>query len=481
MTPMSTSLTTHETSLHTDYLIVGSGAMGMAFADTIFHESDARLVIVDRHHAPGGHWNDAYPFVRLHQPSSFYGVNSRALGTDALDRDPLNVGMTERASAAEILAYYEAVMRVMTDSGRVQYLPMSEVALSDAQVPGEVQVTSRLSGAATTVRVARKLVDTSFLNTAVPATHPPKYALAEGVTCVPLNDLVKLTTQPPRYVVVGAGKTGVDACLWLLQTGVPAERITWVMPRDSWFQNRHHLQAGDAFFLPTIGGIVGQFEAIVQAESMADLFLRLEAQGQLLRLDPAVEPSMYHAAVMSPAELTLLRSIGHVVRKGRVERIEPGRLVLQQGTEAIEPGSLIVDCSASAVQAQPAVPVFSGNRITPQMIQAYQPTFSAALIAHVERLHSDEALKNKLCKPVPLPDGPASWLTMQAASLTNRYHWGRDPKIAPWILASRLDGFTKMIDAVQEDEAEKVALLERLGAAVPQVVSKLPQLLATAA
>ena len=47
--------------------------------------SDATIAIVDRYHRPGGHWNVAYPFVRLHQPSSFYGVNSRVLGTEAID------------------------------------------------------------------------------------------------------------------------------------------------------------------------------------------------------------------------------------------------------------------------------------------------------------------------------------------------------------------------------------------------------------
>ena len=31
---------------------------------------------------PGGHWNDAYSFVNLHQPSAFYGVNSLPLGAN---------------------------------------------------------------------------------------------------------------------------------------------------------------------------------------------------------------------------------------------------------------------------------------------------------------------------------------------------------------------------------------------------------------
>ena len=65
-----------QTTLNVDYLVVGAGAVGMAFADTILTESDATIAIVDRYAKPGGHWNSAYPFVQLHQPSQFYGVSS---------------------------------------------------------------------------------------------------------------------------------------------------------------------------------------------------------------------------------------------------------------------------------------------------------------------------------------------------------------------------------------------------------------------
>ena len=71
--------------MQTDYLVIGAGAVGLAFADTIAAESDATVVLVDRADAPGGHWNTAYPFVRLHQPAAYYGVNSRDLGTGRLD------------------------------------------------------------------------------------------------------------------------------------------------------------------------------------------------------------------------------------------------------------------------------------------------------------------------------------------------------------------------------------------------------------
>lgn len=97
-------------TIEADYLVVGAGAMGMAFIDTLVTETEAR-VVVDRHHAPGGHWTMAYPFVRLHQPSAFYGVNSSRLGSDAIDQVGWNRGLFELATAGEICAYYDRIMR----------------------------------------------------------------------------------------------------------------------------------------------------------------------------------------------------------------------------------------------------------------------------------------------------------------------------------------------------------------------------------
>ena len=59
-------------ALACDYLVVGSGAMGMAFVDTLIVEQpQASVILLDRHSAPGGHWVDSYEFVKLHQPSTF--------------------------------------------------------------------------------------------------------------------------------------------------------------------------------------------------------------------------------------------------------------------------------------------------------------------------------------------------------------------------------------------------------------------------
>ena len=99
----------------------------MAFVDALIAETEADVVMVDRRHCPGGHWNDAYPFVRLHQTSAYYGVNSRVLGDDLIDETGLNAGFYERASAPEICDYYQRVMdEHLLRSGQVRFFGMSE-------------------------------------------------------------------------------------------------------------------------------------------------------------------------------------------------------------------------------------------------------------------------------------------------------------------------------------------------------------------
>src|SRR5690349_12221450 len=96
--------------IETDYLVVGAGAAGMTVTDALLTHGDGSVTLLDRRHAPGGHWNDAYPFVRLHQPSTFYSVDSVPLGKDAIDRSGLNAGFYEMAGADELRAYFSRVL-----------------------------------------------------------------------------------------------------------------------------------------------------------------------------------------------------------------------------------------------------------------------------------------------------------------------------------------------------------------------------------
>ena len=105
-----------------DYLVVGAGAMGMAFTDALIDHGEARVAIVDRRRGPGGHWLADYPFVRLHQSSTFYGVASTLLGGGRRQQEGPEAGLHERADQATICAYYEDVLaNRMVASGQVEF------------------------------------------------------------------------------------------------------------------------------------------------------------------------------------------------------------------------------------------------------------------------------------------------------------------------------------------------------------------------
>src|SRR6059058_5775933 len=99
-----------ETTVDADYLVVGAGAMGMAFTDALIDHADVRVAMVDRRHSVGGHWLDAYPYVRLHQASAFYGVASTLLGGGRVQARGPEVGLHERADVSEICAYFHHVL-----------------------------------------------------------------------------------------------------------------------------------------------------------------------------------------------------------------------------------------------------------------------------------------------------------------------------------------------------------------------------------
>jgi hypothetical protein len=450
----------------------------MAFADVLFHETEHSMIVVDRHHAPGGHWNDAYPFLQLHQPSATYGVNSRDLGDNARDATALNLGMCERASSATVLSYYEQLMRGFVASGRLRYFPMCEYA---GDFDKRHLLTSLTSGKKTEPRVRDKVVDTSYLNTAVPSAQPPKYLVAAGVNCVPPNDLPRVKRPPTGYVVIGAGKTGIDACLWLLDNQVSPDAICWIMPRDPWLQNRENLQPGDEFFERTFGAFAIEAEVAATAETIDDLFVGLEASGQLLRLNTDVTPTMYHGAIVSLAELGVLRQIRNVVRMGHIRGIEHARILLEHGSVESDPERLYVDCSARGVERRPAIPVFAGRKITPQMVRALQPTFSSALIAHVEVSIESDAEKNEICTPIPMSDAPVDWLGMMLMNLANQDRWRRDARLMDWIVHSRLDRFSGLARNVVPGDTEKLALLHRYGHAASSAVPNLTRLISTEA
>lgn len=463
------------TAITTDYLVVGAGAAGMAFVDELVADSDADVVLVDRRHQPGGHWHDAYPFVRLHGPSALYGVNSLTLGSDAIDTAGANAGFYPRATAAEICEYYQRVLEGrFLPSGRVRFFGMSEcVGAAD----GDSRLISRLSGADTSVRVRRRVVDARYLEPSIPATHAPSYGAAPGARLIPINDLVRLTESASGYTVIGAGKTAIDACLWLVENGVPPEMIRWIRPRDAWLLDRRFQQPLD-HVSRLIEGVSLYLEAAAQADDARDLFARLESCGQLIRLDPAIEPTMFRCATVSEAELATLREIQNVVRLGRVRHIGTDAIELEGGSIPTDRGQVHVDCSAPGLGLAPARPVFAPGVITLQQIRACQPVFSAALTGHVEVSCDDDAQKNLLCPANRYPDSAMDWMSVTATAQRAQIAWTTDADISRWMETARLNAVRGVRDHL-DDPVMKTALA-RLFASIEPAIAKLEAFTAAA-
>ncbi len=469
--------------IESDYLLVGAGAMGLAFADTLLTElPDATITIVDRHGKPGGHWNDAYPFVTLHQPSAFYGVASLPLGSGEIDTLGLNAGFYELASGPEVSGYFDRVMRRrLLPTGRVRYLPMSEHRMDSE---GQGHIVSLLSGAETPVKVRRKTIDSTWLGTTVPSTHTPKFRIGDGVRLVPPNALPDLwrnpAALPKHFTVLGAGKTAMDSLIFLLGAGADPASITWVAPRASWFFNRVKVQPGIEFFEHSVGGQLQLMLAQGTATSAADLFLRLEACGFMLRIDRAVLPEMFHYAITNEAEIAVLARVADIIRGQRVTALEADRMVLTGGERAMPPGTLYVDCTASAVERRPPVPVFQPGLIVPQMVRVPQPCFSAALIAWVEANVEGEAAQNALTSAVPLPDGIVDYPRACLVNLFNQGMWSQHSALSAWIRDCRLDGFASLIGSVTPEDSARMAVLQQLRPAAMAAMANLQVLAAQA-
>ncbi len=327
--------------LETDYLVVGAGASGMAFVDALVDSSDADVVMVDRRPSPGGHWHDAYPFVRLHQPAAAYGVASTPLGQDRIDSTGDNVGMYELASSAEICRYYAGVLDQLLRTGRVKFLPMHDFRESET---GTYEAVSLLTGDVTTIHVRKKLVDATYIEPEIPVNRPPRFEVGTGATVIPPNDLVRVRSARPGSPCWVPARRPMDACTWLLENDVPQGSITWVRSRDVWAIDRAWTQPLD--LVHTRARFNAEWlRAAAEASDGNQMALALEEAGIFVRMDDGVPPTAFRGATISRAELAKLRTIEKVVQRGRVRRVDRDGMTLTGGNVPQPEGQLYVDCT----------------------------------------------------------------------------------------------------------------------------------------
>lgn len=447
------------------HLVVGAGASGMAFTDALIDHSDARVVMVDRRNGVGGHWREAYPFVQLHQSSTFYGVASTVLGGGRVQRSGPEAGLHERADQPTILAYYDRVLAErMTGAGRVELF-------TGCDYVGDRTFVSRETGRRREVPAGCRVVDARYLAPDIPAELPPRFAV-EGAQVVPVNELPS-SEGHSQHVVVGSGKTATDAIVWLLRHGTDPDAICWVRPREPWMLDRAKIQPDPVVYLGMVADLMAAAGA---ASSLPGLFGALEDAGIMMRLDPTLTPTMAKAPTLGRWELELLRSVEHVVRFGRVRAARRGRLDLEDGSVDVSDDALVVNCAADGLKNPPRVPVWQPEVITLQPVRAGFPCFGAALIGYVEATRGDDAEKNRLCPPSSFGNSLAQWAEMNVLGFRASAAFGAEPDVKAWA-----DGVALNPARVPPDHPRTPALeavQARLAAAVPPGLARLGELAA---
>ena len=458
----------------TDYLVVGSGFAGLCFVDELLTRTSATVILVDERDAPRGHWNDVYPFVRLHGPSTIYGVESKELSDFRIDEHGPNKGLMGLATGAEVIAYCQALMKNrFLPSGRVTYLPSTHYE-TDGALRGVH------SGKCTTVNVRKRVVDAKWYTNNIPLKHTRSFGTAPDIKCIPPNFLQRSAPSFNRFTVLGGGKTGMDSCLWLLTNGVDSERLRWIIPNDYWYVNRARVQNGVQFFNETFTALAERNEALATATDHKDMAHGFEKCGFWHRLDPNVEPRNFHAALVSKGELEELRKIREVIRQGYVTKIDTCEVVLTLGTIPAEPDTLYIDCTASAVPTRPLVPLFQPGKIVLQIVRSPAIGLSSAIVAFLESLSLSDEERNKLVTPVSFSKNLRDHVLELAIDMRNRQRLAKNPDTRRWIRQSRLDGFSRLAASVQSDDKEKLAILVRLHKSLRAAGANLPRLLVAA-
>lgn len=418
-----------------------------------------------------GHWTKAYPYVRLHQPAAYYGVNSTVLENGQVDRSGWNKGLASLAAGQEICSYFDKVMQKLTSSRRVQYFPKH---IWD----GERRFRSLDSGKTYEIGTDSCVVDGTYSRTTIPSSRPPPYHVESGLDVVAPNSLPESfeSGKYKNFTIVGSGKTGIDAVLWLLQNNVNRSQIEWIMPRDAYYLDRGHFQPMPEGLADRQSRAAGLRDCILFSSSV-DEFYRKQVEGEhLLQLDKDVAPTMHHCASVSMTEFEALKTLGdNIIRKGRVTGITAHEVVLEKGRQPAKPNTLYIDCSASAISKRPLQNVFQDMRITLQPVRFCQQTFSAALIGHVEANYDDIEIKNKLCGPVEMPDKPSDYLKVMLQTNLNTVAWATNPKTLAWVGGSRLNIFKGVIP--QPPDEQQAAAITQIIAATNEMSAKICELL----
>ena len=319
-------------NLSCDYLIIGAGASTMAFIDTLITEiPSVKIILVDKYPAPGGHWVHAYDYVHLHQPSLVYGVTSRQLEGSWLRSILLKrtFPWNHYASKKEILAYFQKLVSDNVATGRIQYFPNSCYNLDQTPkkdnnnyIHSFSSMENLMEKEVYSVTVKEKMINGVLGECIIPSQNPVPFPVDKGIQLLTPNELYEKQSdlkkkQNMKFVVLGAGKTGMDTIIYL-QTFMKIQptNICWVIPNDVWMLGRGNPWSLEKSLLENNGDV----EKAVQDLEEKDAFLRLDETKK-------ITPTKFRFPVVQKDQLIMMRKVKNIIRKGRVISIQKEKVI----------------------------------------------------------------------------------------------------------------------------------------------------------
>lgn len=266
----------------------------------------------------------------------------------------------------------------------------------------------------------------------------------------------------------------MDTVVWLLEAGVSPEKIDWVRPRDGWMFNRRFLQPAQHRIEDLAKFQVGLTECAKESANGDDFFERAEERELMLRIDPEVAPKMFHFAVISEAEVDLLRKVKRVHRDKRVTALEPTAMQFGDERVAMPARTLFIDCTATAIRFEDREdkrPFFDGDTITVQIVQAPLVPYSAALAAFVEANFDTDEEKNALMPLCPQTDSTTTYPFALMANLMSTAILAANEKVTAWNAKSRLHPLGPTIAKMQVEKDPRLALLIEARAKIEENMS----------
>merc|ERR1711907_126150 len=288
-----------------------------------------------------------------------------------------------------------------------------------------------MGGVSKTIRVRQRLVDARNLEPDLPVSTPPKFKYpSNDISVLPVNDLVTSDEAKNKkyFVVIGGGKTGMDAVTYLLkQLKIdPTKQLLWIVPNQPWITARENI--GNCIDLLYTSAKLHDSNNSQEEKKDWDIgpdffqrgFIEWEKEGHIYRLDKSVTPTKFKDATLSLEELQLLQTaVPSMVSRARISEItSDGTMVFVDGTTMELPfpsleETLFLHCSAGAFHftksnASPP-PIFEKKRIIVQdMYGTPGFCFVGSMLGKLESMTSlsDDEKNDMTKRPEPNPDDP---------------------------------------------------------------------------